>query len=131
MRSALVFYDPTDGRILTSGSYAEIDIELNRPTPEAKTIEADNANQGTQYVLDGALTDRPEMALSGMQNVLEVNEEMVITGIPVGTVVHHADGELIVDDDLLEWASNVPGVFYLRILNFPYQEVFLCVSVKA
>ena len=131
MRSALVFYDPTDGKILTSGSYAEIDIELNRPTPEAKIIEADNANQGTQYVLDGALADRPEMVLSGMQDVLGVNEEMVVTGLPVGTVVHHADGELTVDDGSLEWASNVPGAFYLRILNFPYQEVFLRVQVTS
>ena len=81
MRSALVFYDPTDGKILTSGSYSEIDIELNRPTPEAKILEADNANQGTQYVLDGALADRPEMVLSGMQDVLGVNEEMVVTGL--------------------------------------------------
>jgi hypothetical protein len=131
MRTSLVFYDPVDGRILTSGGYADVDIELNRPTPESLTIEADNADQGTQYVQESVLVSRPELSLVGIPTQgLAINEEMVVTGLPVGTEVHHQEGMTVIDDGSLEWSTNTPGKYFFRILNFPHQEVFFCVQVE-
>lgn len=74
---------------------------------------------------------RPTMSLSAPPLTVDVDEVMTITGVPVGAVVTHRDGETVVDDGSLEWSSNVVGRFYFAFDLFPYQQEFFFVEVIA
>lgn len=127
---SVVFYDPSDGRILKSCSTNATSIEANRPVG-ASHMFADNVDIGTQYVLAGEIADRPAMALSALPGIIGIDEEFVVTGFPSGTECHHIDGISTIDDGSLEWESDVEGVFSFRCLAFPYQEEFFRVKVEA
>ena len=104
-------------------------IEVNKPMETAQYIIGPEANSAEQYVLDGALVDRPTLTLSAPPETLKVDVEMVVTGLPTGSEVHHQGGVAVIDDGSLEWSSDVPGVFSFMVVRFPYQEEVFHVTV--
>lgn len=92
------------------------------------------ANMKTQYVVEGALADRPVMPLvlskTGDPIELALHEELSVTDVPPGTRLYHPAGvEDDIQDGFIEWASESAGDFTLSFMCFPYQEVVLHAKV--
>ena len=119
--TSIVYFDPEGGRILKVLVGQDDVIEANKPSETAQYIIGPEADSAEQYVLDGALVDRPLMSLSDV--------EMVITGLPTGSEVHHQGGVAVIDDGSLEWSSDLPGVYSFMVVKFPYQEEVFHVTV--
>jgi len=73
---------------------------------------------------------RPPMPITHTPLTITTEEDVTITGIPVGAVLSHPDGEDVIDDGDVSWGSAVPGVFILTIEKFPYLGVNLRVEVN-
>ena len=127
--TSIVYFDPEDGRILKVLVGQDDVIEANKPSETAQYIIGPEADSAEQYVLDGALVDRPLMSLSPPPETLQVDVEMVITGLPTGSEVHHQGGVAVIDDGSLEWSSDLPGVYSFMVVKFPYQEEVFHVTV--
>lgn len=127
--TSIVYFDPEDGRILKVLVGQDDVIEANKPSETAQYISGPEADSTEQYVLEGALVDRPLMSLSPPPETLQVDVEMVITGLPTGSEVHHQGGVAVIDDGSLEWASDLPGVYSFMVVKFPYQEEVFHVTV--
>jgi hypothetical protein len=127
--TSIVYFDPEDGRILKVLVGQDDVIEANKPSETAQYISGPEADSTEQYVLEGALVDRPLMSLSPPPETLQVDVEMVITGLPTGSEVHHQGGVAVIDDGSLEWSSDLPGVYSFMVVKFPYQEEVFHVTV--
>ncbi len=75
------------------------------------------------------LTARPVMPLSIGSLNFTTAQTLTITGIPIGTTLHHPDGQTVVDDGFVEWGAEEPGKYLLRLENFPYVAVNLYAQV--
>jgi hypothetical protein len=127
--TSIVYFEPADGRILKVFVGQDDVIEDNRPSVTSQYLRGPEADSAEQYVVNGEVIDRPMMNLSPPPESLKVNEEMVITGVPLGSEVHHQGGVAVIDDGSLEWASDVPGVFGFIVIKFPHQEEVFHVKV--
>ena len=130
MTTSVIYYDNTTGQIVKAGGVQDSMIDANKPAGTT-ALTGEVADASTQYVSGGVVTARPEMSLSTLPTVIDVDEEFVVTGVPVGTVCHHVDGTTTINDGSLEWESDTAGVFTFRLLNFPHQEVTFHVKVEA
>ena len=79
-----VVYDEETGRILRAGSCQEIDVELQVMADNEAVVEA-SCQLNVDYVEDSVITPRP---VSGLVDVtLDVDEDLVVPDLPIGTVV--------------------------------------------
>lgn len=79
-----VVYDSETGRILRAGSCQEIDFELQVMADNEAVVEA-ACTLDVDYVVASVVTPRP---VSGLVDVtLDVDEDLVIPDLPIGTVV--------------------------------------------
>jgi hypothetical protein len=125
---SVVFYDPATGRIVSTGVIQDHMIEANTPSG-CSYLESLNANPKTDYVLNGVVTPRQAMQISVLPTELSVNEVMTITGVPVGSVLHHPDGVSPINDGTIEWSTNAPGLHTFLIVNTAYLEEYFRVEV--
>lgn len=104
-------YDSQSGRIMRSFFSTDVEaIALNLQDGE-QAIEVDNTIENP-YVLNGALTERPE-------NPATLNGT-VIENIPVGTVLLFDQQYAIIDDGTAELEFPFPGTYPVTVYCFPY-----------
>lgn len=91
----------------------------------------DDISMRNHYVVDGEVYNRPTMSLDISALSVQTNEEIIIKGIPVGTIFNWGSGMEQVDDGQVEWSSNVAGSFEFVLSNFPYQIEVIKIEVTA
>lgn len=91
----------------------------------------DDVSMRSHYVVDGKVYERPRMALDISAVTVQTDEEIIIKGIPVGTIFNWGSGMEQVDDGQVEWSSNVAGAFEFVLANFPYQIEVIKIEVTA
>jgi len=79
-------------------------------------------------IIDGEVKPRPEIAPSGVYR-LKPGEELIVSGIPEGTELHHPNGICVIDDGELSWSSLEPGVTELMMFNGHYKPCRIKVEV--
>jgi hypothetical protein len=129
MKKDLVYY-AANGEIMACRRVDEDMIEANRPEDTEYLEVPPGVSNAFSYVLGGVLTDRPIMALSVVPDVIDIDDVLLITGIPEGTTCHHVAGETVIDDGQLEWETNSAGHYVFRLVNFPYREERFLVKVN-
>lgn len=134
MNKSYTIYDTNTGEILrniTIPKTQDPGIQIGESFLEGKS------NDEYQYVLDGILVDRPDMAVNidkeiGLADGVDL---ITITGIPNGTeaVVTKGFESLLYDtvtDGTLELASEYPAVMKVRLSLFPYVSQTLEVTFE-
>lgn len=91
----------------------------------------DDVSMRSHYVVNGEVYERPRMALDISALSVQTDEEIIIKGIPVGTIFNWGSGMEQVDDGQVEWSSNVAGSFEFVLSNFPYQIEVIKIEVTA
>jgi len=76
-----------------------------------------------------ALAVRPVMPLVTTSLSMTTTHTLTITGIPEGALLHHPDGQTVVDDGYVEWGAEEAGRYQLRLECFPYVTVTLYAEV--
>jgi hypothetical protein len=113
-------YDST-GRIVRHGSCPEVDF-LSQASHPGEMVMEGTANDSTQYILDGVLTDKPAQPMTVDKTVVNVNEPVTIANVLPGTSAE-VDGEsAIVDDGILEVIFDTSGEYGIRLSLFPYLD---------
>lgn len=77
-----------------------------------------------QYVVDGAITNRPNFMLTLSPLTVSAQEQITISNIPVGTKVISPAGELIIDDPQdtdFSISFMEPGIYTIELSLWPYQ----------
>ena len=87
-----------------------------------------DANQ--TYFLSDVETDRPDFSLSISHSEMTVSDELVITGIPAGTLVTYLGGTETVNDGSFNWSTASAGEYPFKLELFPYrlEELVLIVT---
>jgi hypothetical protein len=120
-----------DGVIQRTGRCPTGHIPQQAQAGETAMACADDVSMRFHYIVDDEVYDRPKMALDISSKQVSVDEEIIIRGIPVGTVFLYGNGEETIDDGQVEWSSNVAGNFEFVLSNFPYQTEVIQVEVTA
>lgn len=112
-------YDAT-GRILRSGYCPTTQMTIQAQSGES--VIDSPGDDATQYVVDGAVVDRPTFSLQPNATELTPSQTFRVDNIPAGTSVKYPDGDVVIDDGFLEWTSAVEGIYSFTFRNFPYAE---------
>lgn len=88
------------------------------------------ADSKTQYIVNGGIASRPSMEITYPASVA-ISETALITGIPEGATLIYPDGEVVVNDGVVEWSSLVTGTFQFSIELFPYISESFSIEVTA
>lgn len=120
-----------DGVIQRTGRCPTGFIPQQAQAGETAMACADDVSMRFNYVVDGEVYDRPKMALNISSKQVSIDEEIIITGIPNGTVFLYGNAEETIDDGQVEWSSNVAGNFEFVLSNFPYQTEVIQIEVTA
>ena len=116
-----VVYDITTGRILRSGMCVDTDLPLQVLSVGEAVIEG-TCNLNTDYVVAGVVTPRPTTGLVAVSRA--VNADLVITPLPIGSVVFVDDVEEdVLTDTTLTISFPVQGVWSLSV-----ETPFPCIS---
>jgi hypothetical protein len=121
-------YDDT-GEILRTGNAPVnmVDIQAG----DGETAAVGSANDLTQYVLDGVLTDKPEMPIIIDKTSIAANgtDLVTITGVPSGALVQVgslASGEVM--DGELYLSFDEVGEYEVTFSLFPYLDYSVKIS---
>jgi hypothetical protein len=110
----LTEYDPATGRITALNSYSGIDedsIEASK-RPDRDYIEAESYIY-TQYVLDGAVVDRPASPVT--------LSDLTLQGVPTGSTLT-INGDSYEAEGDVELEFPLPGTYSLRVECWPYKD---------
>ena len=117
-----VVYDAT-GLILRSGVCALADMDLQAGAGEL--VMEGLANDTLEYVVDGAIVQRPPMPVLVSATTVPANGVSVVsfTGIPAGALMRvngPARDAFTVDDGVADLTFDAPGTYQIDIDLFPY-----------
>lgn len=122
-------YDPQTGEISRS-VYAPMKEDIDIQCSGQEAVIYEYVNGGTHYIKNGQAVARPAMPLlSVSSNRVSLMENVVITGVCPGTTVAAPNYYGFVEDDTIEWNSNVPGHFQMEFYLFPYLPMVIHVEV--
>jgi hypothetical protein len=121
----------SSGEIVRGGSCSKEDLKLQAGEGEVAEEATGNFNDLDHYHDGGAYVDRPAFDLQPTPLNIDTSQSLLIGNIPAGTLVKHPDGELIVDDDFLEWSCAEPGDYEFTFENFPYIPETLIATVTS
>lgn len=121
-------YDNATGEIVKSGSCVDSDLSLQ--SISGQSVAQGKFDDASEYYNGFDFVDRPKMSLTVSATIAEINEEIVISNIPEGTVVHYIDGSETVNDGIIEWSSVIAGMFTFIFVNFPYIEERLKIEIN-
>jgi len=128
MKYFVVFND--EGRILRTGSCP--DPVFSFQARDGEFILEGKANDVLQYVskLDNILVDKPTMPITIDKVIVAEDEEITISGIPVGAKVDIDGEEVVVNDENLILTFDTVGSYKIIFRHFPYldwERVIKCV----
>lgn len=118
-QASFTIYNPETGAIQRSGWCRRGDLGLQIRPGEAAVFDQ-SGNDMTQYVLDGAIVDRPTFAVSKTAIAADDLDEAVITGLPdpvtvlVDGVAHEVTGGTIAI------TAAMPATYRIEIDHWPY-----------
>lgn len=121
--------DDLTGRILKTGSCAQIDLALQAGSGQT-AIEGTASED--QYILSGELITRPENPISQDEFMVSVGEQVTFSGIPIPSTFRCENIVTPINDVLdpdFVWSSLTPGKFVFRVDAFPYQDKLFFVEV--
>jgi len=124
-----VYYD-ANGRIVGVAQLQEDMEEANCPPGMSWMNTSSNATCDRHYVLEGEITERPLMSLVVGATEFSTEENITISGVPVGAVFSHPGGEESITDGEVEWSSALSGRYLLQVTCFPYKEESIYVQVN-
>lgn len=102
-------FSPTSGQILRSGRAPSVAHAMAQPEQSEDVLIGVRGSDTTQYVLDGALADRPTIP---DLNTIPPSTQVTINGTSHG----------VCDDGFLELETDIPGTYTVRLdPPFPYQ----------
>jgi hypothetical protein len=133
----LIFYETSTGKISNVLQCPELCIEGNlllaKPLESVLQVGSapDSLSGGTHWVASEVIETRPIMPLVYPEGSVVEGEYFIVTGVPVGTVLHCPGGPHNIDDGSAEWASIEAGTYELRFENFPYQSETVSVQVTS
>lgn len=134
MSMTILYYKP-NGRITAMKDIQPWMIEENAQADDSWFEIPGYIDDYDKYVTTGVdgpeITTRPAMALTVSSTAVGINEDVTVSGVPTGTLVHHPDGSNTVNDGTLEWSSTLPGVHRLILENFPYQDEEITIEVTS
>lgn len=116
-----------DGRIIAT----TLSSDANAQMPDGSgVLRVDDETVGinTHYVENDALAQKQPFpfTINTTEIVADGNDTATISGVPVGTQVEWHDGQIdIVNDGVVELATDLPRTYTLRFTAVPYldQEV--------
>ena len=109
----------------------ESDIALNMEVGESYLLTSEQVSPGDYYISGGALTAKTELTgLTISSLTVEVDESVIITGLPNPTVVAHPGGVDTITDGSLDWASAEPGAYRIRLISPIHLEKVINVTVE-
>ncbi|MBD9511642.1 hypothetical protein IB265_33340 [Ensifer sp. ENS10] len=117
--ATFTIYDPATGAINRYGYCRRGDLELQVRPGEA-AIFGETGNDVTQYVLDGAIVDRPVFTISKTAIAADNVDEAVITGLPDPAWVVIDGHPFEVAGGTLSISSHMPASYSLHIDHWPY-----------
>jgi len=111
----------SEGRITSKGFCCDDDYDLQQEEDVTK-VEGD-PDLENDYVLNGVLTQRPEMSVSISKLTVDADEIdfAEVTQIPIGTNVfidRISQGSC--DDGTVELTFDTPGEYLIKLVKFPY-----------
>jgi hypothetical protein len=118
-----------NGMIVRTGSAPEGMISIQAGTGEY-AIEA-AGDDLTQYVVGGAVTDKPAMPVSIDKTTVSADgiDLATISGIPVGALCRVASiAEAVVNDGTIELTFDNPGDYEITIIAFPYLDYTVTIN---
>ena len=82
------------------------------------------ADDDTQYVKDGVITDRPSMNLSVDKTTITANgaDEATISNIPSGATATCEGESLTIDDGELVFTADTAGIYTIKFECWPYLD---------
>ncbi|MGD9171155.1 MAG: hypothetical protein PVI97_13990 [Candidatus Thiodiazotropha sp.] len=121
-------YD-SDGAITRCGSAPDGMVGLQ--ADEGETAAIGKANDSTQYVLDGIVTDKPEMPVTIDKADVSADGEDIVTisGVPTGALCRVGSlAEVSVDDGSVVLNFDEPGDYVVTLSLFPYLDYRVTIS---
>lgn len=121
-------YETATGRILWSGSMRQDHVPLQ--AGEGRAAAEGAANDLEQWVVGGALTARPVLAVSDAVLTVGGGEQTVATGLPAGTIVSIDGAEPVeVEGGGITLDPMEPIDMTLRLIPpFPYRPAIIQVT---
>ena len=114
------------GRILRTGYCPTDHVELQVQDGESALLV--ESNDAAQYVVDGAVVDRPDMGVTlPTTATADGTTETIIAAVPIGAHVHvfgptSMDGTTEAAGDVV-LTFALPGDYTVSILCFPFVDV--------
>ena len=99
-----------EGRILRTGSCPE--SMLNIQPGDGEFVMEGCADDSSQYILNGKITDMPRMPISVVGTVIK--------GIPFGAVLRINDESYVIEDGVADLLFDFQGPHIVHIDLFPY-----------
>lgn len=109
------------GKILRHGTCPDADFIHQASNPGETVIEG-VVNDATQYILAGVLTDKAPMPVTVNKTVVNENEAVILSNVPVGTLASVDGDKTIVNDGTLEVIFDTSGEYKIRLSLFPYLD---------
>jgi len=122
MKNYIVY--SSGGEILRCGICPDEIMSVQAQAGES-VIEGE-ANDITQYILDGVVTDKSAMSLSTDKITITANgvDASITTGLPnpSNIYINRIKQEISIIDGVLEFTVDTPGIYKIRIESFPYLD---------
>lgn len=116
-------YDLITGKVMWAGEMPDYMIPLQTTDKLGVIREALNTN--THYVDVNTETSKPRPPLPVVANKSQIQadgvDELVLSGVPVGSSVIWPDGEEgVVNDGEVALSVDLAGSYVIKIVSFPY-----------
>ena len=117
-----IAYDD-NGKILWVMDNSSIDETQTDMANEVNVMKG-TADDATQYVKDGVITDRPSMSLSIGKTTITANgtDEATISNIPSGATATCEGESLTIDDGELVFTADTAGTYTITFECWPYLD---------
>lgn len=119
----IAIYDPATGAIVSVKLVQDSMVGANTP-PGYAALEVSGAVQPGDWYVNlvtlEAMACQPFALGYPVDNTLVVNEEMVITNVPIGTWFKEGNEDHVVTDGDFEWSCDTPGSYAFYITHPHY-----------
>ena len=122
------YYDAVSGEILTTLTGPADNLDDNKVGIPYLLTKGDPLTQYVDVVNEVFIT-RPTFGYS--DRTVSVDTDTIFTGVPVGTLVIHPDGETTVNDGQVNWQCDEAGDYTLIFQKFPCIMEIVNVTVTA
>jgi len=126
-------YDLTNGKILSAVSCPQYAYAFNAPpSTEVGYLSGTVTDIEAFYVSKEQFTERPSFNLPDTQIQLQANgiDSFELNNLPQGTIVtiEPDDETHEIDDGVLSFATEQPGLYTLHINAFPYRDATVIIE---